>query len=227
MAELQAQSIEYLAVADARLDDFTDLQNMFVPFALLLSLFTAAGCQTRVEVESSKWESSSHQSERTAVELDLLRSRPPEPVALPQATETQPQPLAAEEKSVFGSGNTLIIINYRGGDTHYETNIRIQEAAPQRIEEQATIHREVQVEPRRQVDERCELLRKQHEDRAEIWRRSPPSLHVSSVRRSPNANTDYCTGRPAVRFLLRSMDWRARYLSPNLAMLSSSSSYWL
>ncbi len=37
----------------------------------------------------------------------------------------------------------------------------------------------------------------------------------------------YSAGGPAVRFLLRSIDCRARYWAPNFFMFSSSSSYWL
>jgi hypothetical protein len=149
---------------------FADLQNILVPFVLLMSVLTATGCGTRVEVESAKWGSTSGERARTQVEADLLRPQRPELVA---ELEQKQSAVEAKEKSVIGSGNTIVILNFCGGDTHNETHIHVQKAAPQRIEERVTIRREVQVEPRRPVDERCERLRREHEERVRRWREFP------------------------------------------------------
>lgn len=150
---------------------FADLQNVLVPFVLLV-ITTAAGCGARVEVESESWESSSGERARTHVEVDLLRTQRSELVA--EHEEKKPA-VAAEEKSVVGSSNTTIIVNCRGGDVthHNETNVHINQVAPQRIEERVTVRREDYVEPRRQVDGRCEFLKKQHQERVEKWKKFP------------------------------------------------------
>ena len=141
----------------------TDLQNILVPFVLLMAVL-ATGCGARVEVESAKWGSSSGERARTQVEVDFLRTR--------EREEKEP-PVEAKEKSAVGASNTTIILNYRGGDTHNHINVHVNQAAPQRTEERITVHREVQVEPRRQVDERCEFLKQQHEERVLRWREFP------------------------------------------------------
>ena len=74
----------------------------------------------------------------------------------------------------FAVINTTIIVDYREGDvTHNHTNIHIHEAAPQRTKERLTVRREVQVEPRRQVDERCQRMALEHEERVRRWREFP------------------------------------------------------
>lgn len=149
-----------------------DIQALLLPFVLLVAVLTAAGCGARVEVESAKWESSSGERARIQAEVDVLRPQRPEQFAEP---ETQPKPVAAEVKSMTASGNTSIIVNIREGDVihHNQTNIHIHEAAPQRTEERVTVQREVHVEPRRQVDERCQRMAREHEERVEKWRKYP------------------------------------------------------
>jgi hypothetical protein len=146
-----------------------DIQALLFSFVLLMAVL-ATGCGARVEVESAKWDSSSGERARTQVEVDVLHTRSREPVVEMKATEPPPKPIAADVNSVI---NTTIIVNYRGGDIHNHTNIHVNQAAPPRIEERITVQREVQVEPRRQLDERCEFLKMQHEKRVEIWTRFP------------------------------------------------------
>ncbi|MHB0959310.1 MAG: hypothetical protein ACYC0X_23435 [Pirellulaceae bacterium] len=152
-----------------------DIENLLIPFALLLVILLTTGCRVRANVESAKWASSSGERMRTAVEADLLRPQRPEQVGETKATEPQPQAAPADEKPVIGSGDTTIIVNFRGGDTHYETHthVHVHEAAVPRVDERATARREVQVEPRRSVDERCEQLAREHEQRVEMWKRFP------------------------------------------------------
>ncbi len=71
------------------------------------------------------------------VEVTLLQTRSPEPVATakPSDPPPPPKPVASGERSVSASGNTTIILNYRGGDTHNETHLHIYEAPSPRIEE--------------------------------------------------------------------------------------------
>ena len=152
-----------------------DLQNVMIPFVLLVSflLATTAGCGARVDLESANWDSSSGETARAAVEVDLLRTQRPETVA--QATAPPPKPAVSEEKLVIGSGNTTIILNYRGGDTHiqYETHIHVHESPVPKAEERTAAQQEVQIEPPRRVDARCEQMAKKHEERVRAWREFP------------------------------------------------------
>ena len=139
-------------------------------------LATAAGCGARVDLESANWASSSGETARTAVEVDLLRTRVSEPVA--QATEPPPKPVASEEKLVIGSGNTFVF-NYRAGDvtyhneTHIHIHIHVHEPLLPKVEERIVVQREVQIERPRPVDERCRRLAREHEQRVETWRQFP------------------------------------------------------
>ncbi|MHB8954478.1 MAG: hypothetical protein ACYC4U_16020 [Pirellulaceae bacterium] len=149
----------------------TDLGSLLLPFVLLVCVLLATtGCGAKVEVESAKWDSSSVERARIQAEVDVLRPQRSEPVA---EFEQKQSAIEAEEKSMIGSSSTTIIVNYRGGDTHNETHIHVQEAAPQRIEERVTVRREVQFEPCRQVDKRCQQLAREHEERVRKWREFP------------------------------------------------------
>ncbi len=152
-----------------------DIENLLIPFAFLLAIPLMTGCGLRADVESAKWSSSSAERARTSVEVDVLHPQRPKPVAETRTTEPQPEPVAVEEKPVIGSGNTTVIINYRGGDTHYETHthVHVHEAPPPCVEERVTARREIQVEPPRPVDDRCERLAREHEKRVEMWRKLP------------------------------------------------------
>ena len=148
-----------------------DLQNVMIPFVLLVSvlLATTAGCGTRVDLESTNWDSASGETAK-AVEVDLLRTRAPEPVA--QATEPPPKPAVWEEKLVVGPGNT-VVFNFRGGDTHYETHVHIHEPPVPKVEERTAAQQEVQTVPPRRGDPRCERLAREHEERVRTWREFP------------------------------------------------------
>jgi hypothetical protein len=82
-----------------------DLQNLLIPFVLLVAALLAAtvGCSEKVEVESATWNSpasepttTTGEKAKTAIQLDLLQSRPSEPAT--SATST--------------------ILNVSGGDIH-------------------------------------------------------------------------------------------------------------
>jgi len=154
--------------------DTRDIENLLVPFVLLFGILLTTGCGAKVDLESAKWSSSSGERARASVEVDLLRPQRPERVAETKATEPQPQAAPADEKPVIGSGNTTIILNYRGGDTHYETHthVHVHEAPIPKVEEPVVVRRETWVEPR-PVDERCERLAREHEARVEMWRKFP------------------------------------------------------
>lgn len=150
-----------------------DLENLLVPFVLLLVvLLSASGCRARVD--SAKWDSSSGETARAAVEVDLLRSSPTKPVAKTEATEPPPKPAAPADKPVHVAGNT-IVVNIRGGDVtyHNETHLHIHEPPVLKVEERIVVQREVEKEPPRRADERCERLAREHEQRVEMWRKFP------------------------------------------------------
>ncbi len=161
----------------------TNLQNVLVPFVLLL-IATVAGCSARVEVESATRSSPLPASEvtqaatderaRTAVEVNVLQNQSPEPVA-PEAPQPSPaKVVASEAKPVTISSNT-IIVNYRAGDVtnHVETHIHVHEPPAPRVEERIVVHRDFEAEPPGRVDERCERLAREHEQRVEMWKRFP------------------------------------------------------
>lgn len=152
-----------------------DIENLLIPFVLLLGILLTTGCGAKVEVESAKWSPSWGEKATTSVEVDLLRSQRPERGEETKAKEPQPEPNPADEKPVIGSGNTTVIINYRGGDKHYhnETHVHVHEAAVPKVDERVIVHREIQVEQPRRVDERCERLAREHEQRVEMWKRFP------------------------------------------------------
>ena len=137
-------------------------------------LLATAGCGARVEIESAKWGSSSGQTAKTAVEVDLLRPQPPEQIVEPKDTERPSTPVAAEEKPLNISGNT-IILNIRGGDTynHSETHVHLDAPPVPKAEEPIVIQREVRVEPPRRVSEQCERLAREHDERIRKWREFP------------------------------------------------------
>jgi len=162
----------------------TNLQNLLVSFVLLL-MATVAGCSARVEMESSSrgtplpasevTQAATDERARTVVEIGLLQERTPEPAAAFKPSEPpSPQPVASEAKPVTISGNTFIV-NYRAGDVtnHVETHIHVHEPPAPRVEERIVVQREVRVEPPRRVDERCERLAREHEQRVEMWKRFP------------------------------------------------------
>jgi hypothetical protein len=149
----------------------TDLGSLLLPFVLLLSLLTMTGCGTKVEVESANWDSSSGERTRTQAEVDVLR---PEPVAEPKAEERPSKPAAAEEQPFNISGNT-IVLNIRGGDTyrHSETHVHLDAPPVPKVEERIVIQREIRAEPPRRVNEQCERLAREHEERVRKWREFP------------------------------------------------------
>lgn len=153
-----------------------DLQNLMIPFVLLVSvlLATATGCGARVDLESAKWDSLSGETAKAAVEVDLLRTQPPEQIAEPKDTE-RPSTSAASEGKPVNIAGTTIILNYRGGDVtyHNETHIHIHESPVPKAEERTAAQQEVEKEPPRRVDERCERLAREHEERVESWRKFP------------------------------------------------------
>ena len=71
------------------------------------------------------------------------------------------------------SGNT-IILSIRGGDTYYhsETHVQVHQLPPPRIEERIVIRNE----PHRQIDEQCERLAREHEERVKRWREFPGAM---------------------------------------------------
>jgi hypothetical protein len=156
-----------------------DLMNLLIPFALLIGVLLVAtvGCSGRVEVESAKWASSSGEKARTTVEANLLQSRPPETVAKadPAAKMLEspppPKPVPSEVKPINISGNTFVL-NIRGGDTHVQTIVQIQEPPP-RVQERIVIRREVETKPRHPVDDRCDRGQREHEARIKKWREFP------------------------------------------------------
>jgi hypothetical protein len=154
----------------------TDLGSILLPFVLLVCvlLATATGCGARVDLESADWDSSSGQAARTAVEVDLLQPQPPEQIAEPKDTERPFTPVAAEAKPLNISGN-MIILSIRGGDTYYrsETHVYLDAPPVPKVEEPIVIQREVRVEPPRRVNEQCERLAREHEQRVRRWKESP------------------------------------------------------
>ena len=106
--------------------------------------------------------------------MDVLRPQPPEPVAEPKAQERPSKPVASEDKPLNVSGN-MIILSIRGGDTYYhsETHVHIHDPPIPKVEERIVIQREVRAEPPRRVNEQCERLAREHEERVRKWRESP------------------------------------------------------
>lgn len=152
---------------------FADNPYSVIPLALLATCLLSAGCSTRIELErtqtteATQSETSTAESDRTTIQLDS-RPRSRQPTA---PNEPPPKPIAPPVTSPTNSGNTLIL-NFRGGDNYYhsETHVHIQQSPPPRVEERIVIHREA--EPPR-YDERCERLRKEHEERVRRWREFP------------------------------------------------------
>jgi len=123
---------------------------------------------------SSESQISTGEKGRTAVPVDLLQSRSQEPVATPKPPEALPplKPAPLEAKPLNISGNTFVF-SFRGSDTHNEMHINVQEAPRPRVEERITVHRDAKAKPPRPVDERCERLAREHEERVRRWRSSP------------------------------------------------------
>jgi hypothetical protein len=121
------------------------------------------------------WDSSSGERSATSVEVDVLRPPPPEQVAKAPANETRPKPVAVSNESVNHSGNTTIILGIRGGDTYYhsETHVHLDAPPVPKVEEWVVIQREFRAEPPRRVNEQCERLAREHEERVRKWRESP------------------------------------------------------
>lgn len=150
----------------------TDLGSILLPFVLLVSITMTIGCGARVDLESANWDSSSGQTARTAVEVDLLHTRVSEPIA--QATEPPPKPVVSEENLVIGSGN-IVVFNVSEGDTHIQTETHVHLDAPPvpKAEDRIVSQREIRVEPPRRVSEQCERLAREHEERVRKWREFP------------------------------------------------------
>jgi hypothetical protein len=165
-----------------------DLQNLLIPFGLVVGVLLAAtvGCGAKVEVESATWNSPSSEPKattgekaRTMVEVDLLQTRPPEVVAKadPPAAKMPeppppPKPVALEVKPINISGNTFVL-NYRAGDVTYRSDVHVHLHEPPRVEERIVIHREVETKPRRPVEDPCDRGQKEHEERVRRWREFP------------------------------------------------------
>jgi hypothetical protein len=67
---------------------------------------------------------------------------------------------------------TFLVSAIRGGDTHVQTDIHLDE--PPRVQERLPIHREVEPKPpRRPVDDPCDRGQKEYEARARRWREFP------------------------------------------------------
>ncbi len=156
-----------------------DLESLLkVPVVVLMACLAlvASGCSARVEVEqgnkADSTASEAHTTEirRATVDVDLhLRSRTPQPVPS--------TPIASEPNPVTITGNS-VVLNYRAGDVtyHSDTHIHVHEPAQRHIEEveeTVVIRREVHSVPPRPVDLRCELFRKQHEERVKLWKAFP------------------------------------------------------
>lgn len=177
-----------LAIAKAQAQRlWEDLGSVLNRSAVLLAgiaLASAIGCSAKVEVESARLGSPLPASEvtqaatderaKTAVEVRLLPNRSSEPAAARKPTKPKMKPVASEAKPVTISGNT-IILNYRAGDVtnHVETHIHVHEPPAPRIEDRVVVHRDAEAEPPRRVDEHCEQMARQHEQRVEMWKRFP------------------------------------------------------
>jgi hypothetical protein len=80
-----------------------DLENLLLPFVLLVSVLLATtGCGARVDLESANWDSASGDTAKVAVEVDLLRTRVSEPVA--QATACR------RSSGVMSSGSLISVM---------------------------------------------------------------------------------------------------------------------
>jgi len=120
---------------------------------------------------SSQSQLATEEKGRTAVPVDLLQSRSQEPISSPKPPEP-PKPVAPEAKPLNISGNT-VVFNFRGGDTHNDIHLHIHEPPHPQVEERITLHREAEAKPRRPVDERCEKLAREHEERVRRWKAFP------------------------------------------------------
>ena len=156
-----------------------DLESLLkVPVVVLVAclVLVASGCSAKVEIErankADSTVSEAHTAEisRTTVDLDL-HPRP----SLPQPTP--PIPVVPESRPVTITGNS-VVLNYRAGDVSYhsDTHVHLHEPAQrhvEEVEETVVIRREVHSVPPRPVDLRCELFRKQHEERVKLWKAFP------------------------------------------------------
>ena len=147
---------------------------------LLLSL---GGVSTPTEVTSACFATGPVSSEsqlatgengNTAVPVDLLQSRSPQPISSPKPPDPPPKPAPSAGKPLTVSGNT-IILNYHARNTswHNETHLHIHEAPPPMVQERITVHGEVETKPRRPVDERCERMAEEHFERVWRWKAFP------------------------------------------------------
>lgn len=178
-----------LAIAKAQAQRlWEDLGSVLNRSAVLLAgiaLASAIGCSAKVEVESASrgsrlpvpegTQAVTGERARTAVEVRLLQDRSPEPAAaLKPSQPPPPESGASEAKPVTISGNTFIV-NYRAGDVtnHVETHIHVHQPPVPKVEERVVVHRDVEAEPPRRVDERCEQMARQHEQRVEMWKKYP------------------------------------------------------
>jgi hypothetical protein len=141
-----------------------DLQNLLIPFTLLIGVLLAAtvGCGGRVEVESATWNSPASETKattgekaRTTVEIDVLRTRPQEfvakadsPAAKVPEPRPSPKPVAPADKPINISGNTFVF-NYRAGDVTYRSDVHVHlhEPPPMVVQERITIRHEVEIKP--------------------------------------------------------------------------------
>ena len=157
---------------------FADDPYSVIPLALLATcLLSAGGCSARIELERTNSteakaaKTSTAQSDRTTVQLDL-QPRSPQPIP---PRKSPSKPAAPPVSPPIISGNAFVF-SYQAGDTYYhsETHVHIQQSPPPRVEERIPIHRDA--EPNRQIDERCERLRTQHEERVKRWREFPGTM---------------------------------------------------
>ncbi|MCY2989469.1 MAG: hypothetical protein NTY19_16580 [Planctomycetota bacterium] len=156
------------------LKDLESLLKVSVVVLMACLVLVAAGCSARVEVErgnkTDSTASEAHTAEisRATVDVDL-HPRP----SLPQPTP--PIPVVPESRPVTITGNS-VVLNYRTGDVTYHSDVHVHEPAQRHIEEveeTVVIRREVHSVPPRPVDPRCELFRKQHEERVRRWKAFP------------------------------------------------------
>ena len=108
--------------------------------------------------DATATEMSSTDVNRTTVELGFQPRSPqsvPQPKPPPVTVTPEPQPTTVT--------NNIVVI--KGGDTHNETHIHVHDAPQRYVEETVVIRREVQAEPSRPIDLRCEQLRREHDER--------------------------------------------------------------
>ncbi|MHB0960048.1 MAG: hypothetical protein ACYC0X_20065 [Pirellulaceae bacterium] len=130
--------------------------------APLLFLLVAVGCSAHVDVNTKRFTPPTLADKSSTV------------FAVDAAIDPRSTPAAPPINPPAISDNTFIL-NIRGGDTYYrsETHVHLHDPSPPRVEERVTVQREVQAESPRRVDERCERMAREHEERVKRWRKFP------------------------------------------------------